>query len=155
MYNLQFRNCVYNLYLEKKLNKFLIKHILYIFNISNGTLYNIINEFRKGLHLIIKKNNKKYTKSCLPLFIQKYICIYVKKNKQFNINYLLRNIRRNYNITTSKSTIYRIIKSYGMTYKKVSLKKIYNAKNKKKYMTKKQLFKLVYKYNLNDILFID
>ena len=42
-----------------------------------------------------------------------------------------------------------------MTYKKVSLKKIYNAKNKKKYMTKKQLFKLVYKYNLNDILFID
>ncbi len=115
---------------KKKLNKFLIKHILYIFNISNSTLYNIINEFRKGLHLIIKKN-KKYTKSCLPLFIQKYICIYVKKNKQFNINYLLRNIRRNYNITTSKSTIYRIIKSYGMTYKKVSLKKIYNAKNKK------------------------
>jgi hypothetical protein len=61
MYNLQFRKCVYNLYLEKKLNKFLIKHILYIFNISNGTLYNIINEFCKGLHIIIKKNNKKYT----------------------------------------------------------------------------------------------
>ena len=137
MYNLQFRICVYNLYLEKKLNKFSIKQILYIFNISNGTLYNIINEFRKGLHLITKKtNNKKYTKSCLPLFIQKYIYIYVKKNKQFNINYLLRNIKRKYNISTSKSTIYRIIKLYGMTYKKVSLKKIYNAKNKKKYMTK-------------------
>jgi transposase len=156
MYNLQLRICINNAYLERKNNNFLIKQLLYIFRISNGTLYNIINEFRKGVHSVInKKNNKKYTKSYLPLFVQKYIYMYVKKNKQFNINYLLRNIKRNYNISTSKSTIYRIIKLYGMTYKKVSIKKIYNAKNKKKYMTKEQLFKLVNQYSLNDILFID
>ncbi len=51
--------------------------------------------------------------------------MYVKQNKQFNIKYLLRNIKRNYNISTSNSTIYRIIKLYGLTYKKVSIKKIF------------------------------
>ena len=59
------------------------------------------------------------------MFIQKYIYMYVKQNKQFNIKYLLRNIKRNYNISTSNSTIYRIIKLYGLTYKKVSIKKIF------------------------------
>ena len=40
MYELQLRICICNTYLNKKSDKFSIKTILHLFEISNGTLYN-------------------------------------------------------------------------------------------------------------------
>jgi transposase len=129
----------------------IIKDILHIFSISNGSLFNWINLYSSNQ----LTEKKKYFKK--PLFSQDifdYIRNFVIKKCTFDYKYLIRNIKRVFNINIAKSTIYKILKKLNITYKKFS--KRFIMTNKKRFMQKKNDFiKFVKNINHNDIISID
>ena len=142
-----FKRLVVNKYNDRKIK---ISKLLDTYNISNGSLYNWINKVKCNESLIKKQYNKKskYTGA-----IKCYIRSYVIRNHTFDYRKLLLLIQRKYNVTASKSSIYRILANMTITRKRVRRKLIYKKKNiiisRRKF---KETIKLI---NGDDIISID
>ena len=96
-------------YYHKTDNK--ISEILNIYNISNGSLYNWINADKNNK----LSEKKKYTKgSKYTPEIKCYIRGYVLRKNVFDMNKLLMELKKKYNIIAHKSSVYKIIKSLNL-----------------------------------------
>ena len=124
--------------------------LLKTFNISNGSLYNWINKSKTDN----LNEKKKYVKqSKYTPHIKCYIRSYVLRKKIFNCNALISLLKKKYDITASKTSIYEILKYMDLTRKRVKRKVI----NKKLNMNElKKIFKQKVKsINKNNIISID
>lgn len=89
-----------------KLKKFTYTEIMNLFDISKAAFYKIIKESK------LKKNNKKSnTKRHRKITnqIENFIVNYVVTKINFNYNNLIIIITKKYNVTISKTSIYRIL----------------------------------------------
>ncbi|MCJ7636344.1 MAG: IS630 family transposase [Nitrososphaeraceae archaeon] len=141
------RVCEY--YFEYKNNK-RISEILNIFNISNGTLYNWVNNYTEG-----KLNEKKsyLKKSMFTPEIKCYIRSYILKYSNFYYKNLIKAVKRKYSIEMSKTSLYDTIHKLNITRKKYKQRIIPN-KNKHKTMIK-QFKNKIRKISEDDIICID
>ncbi len=157
MYSIDKKLSIIRTYYIKNTLNLQIKNILYIFSIANGTLYNIINDYKKNPNKYTQKHIKiKHVyKSRVPLIIQKFIITHVKRNKQVRFKLLFKSLQNIYKISVSKNTIYRILKSANLSYKRVSRQK-YNKLNISEFNKScKQLTKKIRSLDISNILFID
>jgi transposase len=127
--------------------------MLSIFCISRSTFY----EWRK-LHLNNKINDinlrSKYISTKINYDIKQYIIKYVLKKAFINTILIKNNIRRKFGINISTSSIYLLLKTNKITYKKTQKKFCpYSIAKIKK--LKRDLFKQLNKYNYDDIFSID
>lgn len=120
---------------------------LRIFKISNGSLFNWIKNNPDDN--VIHKRKRKITP---PMIC--YIKVYILKRINFNYKFLLKNIKRNFGITISKTTLYNQIKKLNITRKVVRKKFVYKKSNehKKQIIEFTKNIKLINKY---DIISID
>ena len=128
-----------------------IKNILHIFKISKSSLYNWIYLYKNNKLTHKKKYIKK---SKIAYHIKCYIRSYVLRKKVFMYKKLLILIKRKYNISISKSTLYNILKKLNITRKRYRCKYIYKKKNKhnKEIRNFKQTMKQV---DINRLVSID
>ena len=113
---------------------FNINNLFLIFNISKSSLYNWLNNDIKPLSNI----RSKY-KSYITDDIKNYIIIYVTKKCSFEMKNLRKSITKIFNVSVSKSSVYRILKENNITNKKINQKiipKNTNLKNKTKIFLK-------------------
>ena len=147
-YPLFFKLKVVEYYLQRKVS---IKELLNIFQISRGSLYNWINQY-KNETLSEKESYDKISKYTEDIRI--YIKEYVTKRKIFSYKKLIKVLKKKYEITASKTSIYEILNSMNITYKKMKHKLIYG--NQEKLELKKQEFqKTIKKTNKDDIICVD
>lgn len=102
-----------------KSNKYTIKELLSIFNISRGTLYNWVKLYDNNELGEKKKYNKvsKYTND-----VKEYICDYVLRKINFDCNKLIRLINKRFGIDSKKSMIYNILKDRKISRKRIKVK---------------------------------
>jgi len=96
----------------KKHKGYSVKHILDMYKISNGSLYNWISKQGSLFTKTIRR-----TKITAP--IKCYIRAYVIRNVNFNRYKLIKLIKKNYNVLISVSSIYNILKQMNVTKKKI------------------------------------
>jgi len=120
------------------------------FGVSRGSLYNWISRYAENRLQPNKCGPKiKITKS-----IQQYICNYVLRRTIFKYQLLQKQINKKYSITISKSTIYNVLKTNKVSYKRIKSKPVY--KTFTKHMNDKRQFRSkVLPINENDIISID
>jgi transposase len=106
-YSNDFKKLVIDCYYS---NKYSIKQLLELFKISNGTLFNWING---------QLGNSRKRKSKFTELLKEYIKKYVMARINFNYRLLLNRLKLIFKITISKSSIYNILKSIGITKKKL------------------------------------
>ena len=128
-----------------------VKDVLHIFNISNGSLFNWLNLSSKQM----LADKMKYTKqSKATPAIKCYIRVYILKKINFNYKLLLRYIKRKFNTTLSKSTLYNVIHKLNISRKKI--KTVPVIKNKVKHDKDVRTLKAKVKYIHQDkIISID
>lgn len=121
------------------------------FGISNGSLYNWINKNKDNCLIEKQKYNKpsKYT----PV-IRCYIRTYVLRNKIFDYKKLIKLILKKFNIQSSKTSIYDIIKSLNLTRKRIK-KRLFNGNQKKHKDNINNFKKTIKTIKLSDIISID
>ena len=129
-----------------KSRKFTNIEIMKIFGINKKTFYKIKNDSKlrggsKYSHLKSYKRKSKITNS-----IKNFIIKYVTDKINFNYKKLLCIINKKYNLFISKTSIYRILKNYGVTKKKICNKQILTNFEKRKKQIK------LFKEQINDIL---
>ena len=126
-YPLIFKIKVVNYYHSKECN---IMDILRIFGISKSSLYNWILLYKNN-NLSDKPRYNKYSKYTDE--VEKYICNYVLKRINFNCDKILKMIKKRFNISGSKSSIYSILKKNNITRKRINVKtKICSDRNIKR-----------------------
>jgi transposase len=107
-----------------KLKEFSDTEIIRIFNINRMTFYRWKNQFKnnssKNSHRKLKINNS----------IKNYIKKYVTAKVNFNYRKLIKNIETKYEITISKSIIYKVLKDDKIKKKKLYTKQILSKKEK-------------------------
>jgi len=148
-YPLIFKEKVISFYKSK--NKYTVKDILNIYDISNGSLYNWINRDKNNNLQEKAKYNKisKYTPA-----IKCYIRVYVLRNKIFNCNKLISLLKKQFNISASKTSIYEILKYMDLTRKRICKKFYYG--NQIKHREKLKNFKNKIKtISMDNIISID
>jgi len=127
MYSIEIIKASINLYFKLKKNNIVGKNRIDIihssFNIHINTLYNWINKFFNLNELsfdfstyktFFKYNNIKITSS-----IETFIINSIDSNNNFNVKKIKQNIKHNFNISLSKSTIYHILHKNKLTYKNI------------------------------------
>ena len=127
-----------------------IKDIIKIFKISNGTLYNWVNEYNNNE----LKDKLKYIKlSKFTPTIRCYIRAYVLRVIAFDYKKLINNIKRKYLIDICKSSLYNLLSDMNITRKKFNKRIIPKKSKPKPKITnfKKQINTL----SQNDIMCID
>lgn len=148
-YPLIYKTLVCKYYFEQK-GKQKVSDIVKLFNISNGSLYNWINDYT--INNLTEK--RKYTKTSkytpeIKCFIREYII----KHIDFNYKKLIILIKNKYKITISKSSLYDIIKYMSITRKKFKSRVTINKKPRTKQIKK---FKTqISKIPITDIICID
>src|ERR1700729_1796558 len=142
-YPLFFKELVIDYYLKTKN----IEKTVDIFKISERSLFYWVKNKDK------LENKKRIIKSKYTREVKKYIIKYVKRNINFDCNKLIRLINIKYNINPSRSTIYRILKTNKITYKKINIKPIYSNKNKEinEILELKKIFKIINFYSIVSI----
>jgi len=128
-----------------------VKDITNIFNISNGSLYNWINQDKSNTLANKKKYNKisKYSPA-----IKCYIRAYVLRVKVFNYKKLIILIKKKYTIVASKTAIYDILKKMNITRKKIKPHRVYG--DLKVLKQKRKDFETIFKtIDVNKIISID
>lgn len=121
------------LVVDFKINKTLHRtDIIESFNVSNGSIYNWVNEYNNN-----KLNNTINRKIKITPSIKCYICKYVLARPNFNYKNLIICIKRNYDTTISKSSIYNILKKFKITKKKIYKTQILTNRKKRKELIKK------------------
>lgn len=152
--NSHVRECVVRAHLNKRSVGLTISEILKIFNISNGSLYNFLKDYRKHKNLPKIKIRKTYpSKFSLP--IRRFIVRHVRRYKQIRYSLIYKSLNDVFRISISLSSIYRILKENNLSYKKASYIKIYknNYKDtKKKIQTLKKQMAIK---NIKNVFFID
>lgn len=121
------------------------QNIAKIFNISQKTLYNWRKECENSDLLnksvleiknkLIEQNNiknKTKYKSKLTDDVKEYIKKYIDKRITINIKKLLSNLRKKFDISIKKSTLYGWISNIGYSYKNVNKKNMINCNKRKK-----------------------
>lgn len=109
-----YRKLIINYYKSNKN----VANTINTFKISNGSLFNWIKNNPKDN--ILYNRNRKVT----PRMIC-YIRTYVITHINFNYKLLLRNIKRNFKVSISKTTLYNRLKTLNITRKKVYRRYIY------------------------------
>lgn len=127
---------------------FTIENCTNIFNISKSSLYNWVN-----LNFQYTPNVRKPYCSKINNTVQKYIIEYVTKKIVFTIKKLRKCIKNVFNILVSKSSIYRILKKFNITNKRISQKII--PKNTNINGKVNELLKNVNLCGINNIVSID
>jgi len=123
-----------------------------VFGISKSSLFN----WQKLYDNNNLTNKKRYNKINIKLkpHIKCYIRKYVLTRVVFKYRLLIKNIKKNFKINISKSSIYMTIKKINITYKKINKKKV--TKNHKRLKKLKIKFKkLIKKIKIDDIISID
>jgi transposase len=141
-YPLIFKEKVVNYYNKKCTS---VKNLLNIFGVSNGSLYNWINNHKLNI-LANKKQYKKVSKYTPQ--IKCYIRNYILSKNVFKMNNLINSLKRKYNLIGKKTSVYTIIKRLNLTHKKINNKFNHGIKINQ---FKKQINKL----NKDDIISID
>lgn len=117
-----------NMYKKRHDYQLNVNDVLHIMEIARSTLYEWINKYyNDGIfdELSIKELIKQYrltrplrtskiSEACKEMIIN-----YTIKSANFNMHKLIRKIKREYCITVCKSSIYKLLKDNGITYKKV------------------------------------
>lgn len=138
-----FRKLVVNYYKKYKN----VRNVLSIFKVSNGSLFNWINN--TNTKKIVHTRKSKVTPQ-----IKCYIKMYIMKRVNFNYKLLLKNINRNFNISISKTTLYNTIHKLKITRKKIYKRYIY----KKPKLHKKEIIEFTKNIKMiekKDIISID
>lgn len=144
-------NYIFKLQVIKCYNSsnYTISELLNIFGISNGTLYNWIRKYENNTLEERKIRELKITPN-----MKCYIREYVIKRINFDYKRLTRIIKKKYNVSISKSSIYECLKYMNITRKKIRKKFIYTKK--KEYNKKVKNFKkLIRKIDISKIISID
>ena len=89
--------------------------IIRLFKISNGTLYNWINKYKRD-NLNEKKSYVKISKYSLE--VRNYVKLYVIKYCDFDYKKLIVSIKAKFKIKMSRSMLYSIVKELKITRKK-------------------------------------
>ena len=103
------------------------KEISSLFNVSCRTIYNYVAKYRNNISLENKKydcRNHKITDK-----IKIYITNHVLCNIIFNIKDMIKNIKELFNVLISKTSIYNVLKSSSISYKKIRRKNYFEDKN--------------------------
>lgn len=116
-----FKLRVINCYNTKK---YKIKDLLNIFNISNGSLYKWLKQYKNGSLKIKNKRKEKLTKE-----MKCYIRSYVIRRVNFNYKKLILLIQKRYRILISKSLLYKCIASMEISKKKIRKRFIYTKQH--------------------------
>ena len=147
LYPIFYKKLIINKYLNRDCT---VNELIKRYDVSKGSLYNWNNKVNNKLSL----NNKEYIKkSKYTPEIKCFIRAYVLKYKSFKYLNLIALIKKRYNVTASKTCIYRILSKMNITYKKVRRRLIYKKSiivNKRK-----QFIRKVNKLQLDDIISID
>ncbi len=131
IYSHELKKSVVNFY---KSNIWSIDNALQIFNVSKSSIYSWIKMDKENL--LFKDSNVRcdYEKK-INNEIEKYIVSHVTKKVNFNKKNIKRYTKRKFNISISKSSIYRVLKKNNITNKKIYKKIIPTNKNIKKEVT--------------------
>lgn len=84
-----------------------------------------INTRIEDFNLISNVRRKFYKKKCNDQIID-LVKSYIDKHITVNIKYVIRMIKKKYNVVIKKSSIYKIFSKLGYTHKKVKIKKVSN-----------------------------
>lgn len=144
MYSLDYKKLNISLY-----NKF--KSFRKVSSITNASKSSIHRWF-KDKHLIVKNRKRKADKifsKCVSFIKEKII-----KNPLVRAKEIRCNIQELFSITVSLTSIYKILRKLGFTYKKITIQRFNNNINT---ITEKRIefIKEITKYNLDDIISID
>lgn len=153
-YSNDLKYAIINFYNKNKNNLvYPVTVIIKIFGVARSTFYNWLNEY--NINPTFEKAQRKYFNDCdFKQAINKYITKYVKMRKSFNIKRITALIQKNFLISISKSTIYNILKTENITYKRAQTK--ISNKTKDQYAVNKKLFfKEIKKVDKNNIISID
>lgn len=120
------RNAVikfYNMYINKIQN--ITSIITHIFGICKSTLYYWIHLYKLYREPLILKQGRPLNSGKITQEIENYIIhsFVVYKNKQPNSKNIQRSVKRIFNKTIKRSTIYYILNKNKVTYKKISVSK--------------------------------
>lgn len=106
-----------------KSKKFNDTEIINMFKINRNTFYKIKNDYklRGGSKYLFLKSHKRNTK--ITNSIKNFIAKYVTTKINFNYKNLILKIHKIYNVSISKTSIYRILKNHKITKKKFIINK--------------------------------
>ena len=128
-----------------------MRYVAKLYNVSKSSVSNWFRLYEnKKLGIIL---SHKYRRTKLTNNIATYIKKYIKRNPCFNCIKLISNIKRTYNVTIGKSTIYKYLRNNGYSKKKIIKKKHLDThKQKEKIKKFKQTIKNI---SINEIISID
>lgn len=136
--------------IKSKLNKKCTnKQILDIFEISNGSLYNWVNQYKKN-----KLSENKLRKCKIKPHIKCFIRQYVLKKINFKYLNLIKLIKSKYDISLSKSSIYNVLSLMDIRKKKIYKREILTKLSKRKKQIKEFKKKLKGK-TFNEVISMD
>ena len=111
---------------EKIIGNKRIEIIQSTFNLHINSLYNWIklyyNKNQNIFDFSLYKTNFKYNNLKITDKIEIFVINSIDSNNNFNIKKIKNNIKINFNITLSKSSIYHILHKNNLTYKKIYVK---------------------------------
>lgn len=143
-----------------KSNDFTINNTINIFSISKSSLYNWIEHYTnnnlQNINNIRTTYITKFSKeNDNNISIRKYIVNYIlKRQTNFTIKNLRKNITRIFNVTIGKSRVYEILNEEKISYKKISNKIVHkNVKHMK--IKVKELKKEIQSSDSNNVISID
>ena len=143
----------YKLQKERIIGKKRIEIIKNVFNIHINTLYNwnktYYNKKTNIFDFSLYKTNFKYNNLKITNQIELFVINSIDINNNFNIKKIKNNIKINFNIILSKSSIYHILHKNNLTYKKIYVKNNPNIDEKNK------ILKDELKNNINNIVSYD
>ena len=148
-YPLIFKQQVLNYFRKPSVS---IKDVLIAYNISKSSLYNWIALDKLNMLTEKKKYTKKNKKT--NFLVLAYIKKYVLKRINFKMKLLQTAIKRKFQISIGKSSIYTSLSKLNITYKQIYQKKIYGDR-KKLNKNVRQFKKQIKSINQNDIISID
>lgn len=149
IYSTCFKRSVVNFYNS---DLFTIINALNIFDISKSTLYNWINLDKQNL--LDSPSNIRCSYNCkITNEVEKYIVIYVTKRCIFNVKNLRKCIKRIFDISVNKSSVYCVLKKHNITNKKISQKIVPKKVNVSAKID--QLIEQVTKIGIDKIVSID
>lgn len=122
MKNLQFRQAVLNFYFmySGKINN-IVNTMVDIFNISSSIIYVWRNAYNSTGVITSKKIGRPRNTTQITETIERYIVKRFVLDKCHNMKNIRRSIKRVFNISIKKSSVYRILKKNKITYKKISI----------------------------------
>ncbi len=119
-------NLYYKLKKEGIVGKKRIDIIYFTYDIHINSLYNWIKLYYKKntFDFTFYKSNFKYNNLKITSNIEIFIINSIDLNNNFNIKKIKTNIKNNFNITISKSSIYYVLHKNNLTYKKNYVKNV-------------------------------